>query len=63
MTLTLFLFKDVPRTVYYGLPMLLVSGNYTRNWGSALFRAYNLMMNKITRSLMGILNKIKRCKI
>ena len=27
------------------------------------FRAYNLMMNKITRSLMDISNKIKRCKI
>ena len=28
-----------------------------------LFQAYNLMMNKITRSLMDILNKIKRCKM
>ena len=28
-----------------------------------LFRAYNLIMNKITRSLMDFVNKIKRCKI
>ena len=27
-----------------------------------LFRAYSLMMNKITRSLIDILNKIKKCK-
>ena len=28
-----------------------------------LFRAYNLIMNKITRSLMDFVNKIKICKI
>ena len=28
-----------------------------------LFWAYNVMINKITRSLMGILSKTKRCKI
>ena len=28
-----------------------------------LFRANNLMMNKITRSLMDVSNQIKRCKI
>ena len=28
-----------------------------------LFRAYNLIMNKITRSLMDFVKKIKRCKI
>ena len=30
---------------------------------NTLLRAYSLMMNKITRSLMDMLNKIKRCKI
>ena len=30
---------------------------------NTLFRAYNLMMNKITRSLIDIVNKIKKCKI
>ena len=30
---------------------------------NTLFRAYNLMMNKITRSLIDIVNKIKNCKI
>ena len=28
-----------------------------------LFRAYNLMMNKIIRSLIDIVNKVKKCKI